>query len=104
MSTRDPPYPKGTGRTPVVVQEKKDDHYYRIFNGGRCFWFTMVDIPTAIDQRSRLMILTVVAVLGQLLRLIHINGGGCFNASASFKWLTVAVACYLPAMIKIFQN
>jgi hypothetical protein len=59
----------------------------------------MAGIPTATDQRlwlivaltvavgqpPQLMILTVAAILGKPPRLIHINGGGCFNSSASFK-------------------
>jgi hypothetical protein len=84
---------------------RPSSHYYRIFNGGERFWFTVAGIPITTDQRSRLIVaLTVVGVLGQPPRLMHINGGGCFNLSASFKWLTVAVACYLPTMVKIFQN
>jgi hypothetical protein len=29
-STRDPPYPTRTGKTPVVVQEKKDDEVEKL--------------------------------------------------------------------------
>jgi hypothetical protein len=61
-------------------------HYYRIFNGGGRFLFTVAGIPTATDQRSRLIVaLTVAGVFGQPPRLMHINGGGCFNSPASFK-------------------